>query len=685
MEAAKETISKLLGSHGHHKTEVDEQVAPAVTSETVKPHRHEETTQAIDKEVHQDHYHTTVQPLQHQEVLPEEHKHNILPTQEKTIQHGSPDQDRERVSAELGQFKDTSTVNPTTTSTEAAPTVTGEHVHHHVHETVQPVVHKETIQPEVVHTTVPIHETHHAPSEHHGMTVLPTTTLDEFKGLGGKTAGGIHESEEYEGHPKPYDSRFQTEQKPVDLDPRAHDGTHDLASTGHTESTGAAGVAAPAAASSSHNRFDSGVGLLGHDRTREQETKPSHSGLGAGAAGVGAGALAGATAAHSLHNNHGTDSSASRDLYDEQAARGPTEYSTGHEGFGAPQTTDATNATPSTGLTSTEPTTASSHSHGNPAAMGAGVAGVGAGAVAADLAKDHVRAGDNKDLTPHDTTGTVGTSGSDLAGTSLGGRTDGNTVPTASEHATRDTLGGAGVGAAAASALPTRETAHGYHTTASADPMGGKTQHGYDTGAQHYSHTPSSTHDHSTGGTAAAGAGAAAATAAAAEHHHTKENEPSPAAAQPSTSDAKAEPTNFDESSAPKDDNVQHASQLGKDPNLVDENLKGGKLTGTGVDGSHSAVFGLTPDGHKHDDTKHGQHMEHEGGGKAMKETLEQKEEEGQERAAEGEVDTGSRGAAGAGVAEQLNDPRAAEKGHDGQASYDGSDTKPGAGVPSTV
>lgn len=29
-------------------------------------------------------------------------------------------------------------------------------------------------------------------------------------------------------------------------------------------------------------------------------------------------------------------------------------------------------------------------------------------------------------------------------------------------------------------------------------------------------------------------------------------------------------------------------------------------MTGSGTDGSHSAVFGLTPDGHKHDDTTHG-------------------------------------------------------------------------------
>jgi hypothetical protein len=29
-------------------------------------------------------------------------------------------------------------------------------VHHHVHEHVQPVINKETVQPHVVHTTIPI-------------------------------------------------------------------------------------------------------------------------------------------------------------------------------------------------------------------------------------------------------------------------------------------------------------------------------------------------------------------------------------------------------------------------------------------------------------------------------------------------------------------------------------------------
>lgn len=157
MDAAKAAISKFTSNRGHHTT-VEETVNPAVTSETVKPHRHEEATQAVDREVHQHHYHTTVQPLSHTERLPEKHTHNILPTEHREFRHDNEEHTHQKVSADLGRFKDSSRTEQTHHTQAAAPSVTGEHVHHHVHETVVPVVHKETIQPEVVHTTVPIHE-----------------------------------------------------------------------------------------------------------------------------------------------------------------------------------------------------------------------------------------------------------------------------------------------------------------------------------------------------------------------------------------------------------------------------------------------------------------------------------------------------------------------------------------------
>lgn len=69
MDRAKQAVSSFISKDGHHKTSVDEDVNRAVTEEQIRPHRHEEVTTAVDKEVHQDHHHTTIQPVKHQETL----------------------------------------------------------------------------------------------------------------------------------------------------------------------------------------------------------------------------------------------------------------------------------------------------------------------------------------------------------------------------------------------------------------------------------------------------------------------------------------------------------------------------------------------------------------------------------------------------------------------------------------
>jgi hypothetical protein len=125
----------------------------------------------------------------------------------KEFKHENEKDVKHRVAAEHGQFKDTSTTEATRHTQAVAQAQSGEHVHHHVHETIQPVIHKETIQPEVVHTTVPIHETHHIESKHHTTSTLPVKTLDDFKHAGGNLTGvGTQPlaTEQYDGCPRPY-------------------------------------------------------------------------------------------------------------------------------------------------------------------------------------------------------------------------------------------------------------------------------------------------------------------------------------------------------------------------------------------------------------------------------------------------------------------------------------------------
>ncbi|KAL7940283.1 hypothetical protein V8C42DRAFT_337980 [Trichoderma barbatum] len=183
MEKFNKVVGKLIPQDNKHTTTVNEDVRQPVTNEHIRPQKHESITKGVDKDIHQDHHHTTVQPVTTKEVLPEKHSYKVLPTEQKTFEHGNDKHIESFLNRDAAKYKDTSVVHRTTheTATEA-PVVAGERVHHHVHEHIQPVVQKETVAPEVVHTIVPVHETHHAAPLHHGTKILPPKTLEEFTG-----------------------------------------------------------------------------------------------------------------------------------------------------------------------------------------------------------------------------------------------------------------------------------------------------------------------------------------------------------------------------------------------------------------------------------------------------------------------------------------------------------------------
>lgn len=202
MESAKQAIKDFTSKAGHHDTTVTEHHAPAVTHEHVTPTTHEQATTVIDREVHQDHHHTSVVPVHDREVLPETHKHNVIPVEHKKHEHGDHRGVQERLAAEAAQFKDVSKTGETQHSHELKPTVAGEHVHHHVHETIQPVIQKETIQPTVIHTTIPVHEVHHNEPKHHAASALQAISMADFKKQGGSLTGRADQTEHFEGEPR---------------------------------------------------------------------------------------------------------------------------------------------------------------------------------------------------------------------------------------------------------------------------------------------------------------------------------------------------------------------------------------------------------------------------------------------------------------------------------------------------
>ncbi|KAL9639575.1 MAG: hypothetical protein Q9164_000852 [Protoblastenia rupestris] len=202
MDKAKAAVSEFMHKAGHHDTTVHEKVAPAVVNENITKHRHEEATTAIDREVHQDHYHTSIQPVKDREVLPEQHSHQMAAVEQREVKHGDDHAVRARLEQERAQFQNTRTVASTQESHSAAPVIAGEHVHHHVHETIQPVIQKETIQPSVVHTTVPIHEVHQNEAKHHSASALPAVSMADFKKQGGSLTGREERYDGFEGEPR---------------------------------------------------------------------------------------------------------------------------------------------------------------------------------------------------------------------------------------------------------------------------------------------------------------------------------------------------------------------------------------------------------------------------------------------------------------------------------------------------
>ena len=191
-----------MSFHSKAKTHILKSINPAVQNEHVTRTQHNKQTTAVDREVHQDHHHTSVQPIADREVLPEQHSHQMAGVEHRNIKHGSNDHAMSRLAAEQAQFKNTRSVGETQHIASANPTIAGEHVHHHVHENIQPVIQKETVQPSVVHTTVPVHEVHKNEAKHHTATQLPGVSMDEFKRQGGHLGGREERTDAFGGEPR---------------------------------------------------------------------------------------------------------------------------------------------------------------------------------------------------------------------------------------------------------------------------------------------------------------------------------------------------------------------------------------------------------------------------------------------------------------------------------------------------
>jgi len=208
MQAAKEAVSGFLHHKNHHSVDIEQETKPAVVHERIAEQKHEDVTTAVDREIHQHHHQIHVQPIKDQVVHTEQHHHNVIPIEHREHLHNKGDEIAARLETEQGKFRDEREVLGAQT-TQSQQTVVGEHVHHHIHDVIQPVIERETIQPHVVHTTIPVHERiEHEPMVHKG-NVLPAVTMAEFTQAGHKLEGYRKQPEhiEYEGEPLAIDGK----------------------------------------------------------------------------------------------------------------------------------------------------------------------------------------------------------------------------------------------------------------------------------------------------------------------------------------------------------------------------------------------------------------------------------------------------------------------------------------------
>ncbi|KAI1818668.1 hypothetical protein GGS20DRAFT_594634 [Poronia punctata] len=154
---------------------LDQRTAPAVEHETVQRQHEQREQTVIDKERHQDHYRTTVQPLEERQVMPEEHRYEQAEVQHRHFQHDRDHEAKLAHERQQQQFQDATKERDVNRKSTREPAMTSEHVHHHLHETIQPVVEK------VTHKTVPVKETHQERGIDEGISVNKPISKAEFE------------------------------------------------------------------------------------------------------------------------------------------------------------------------------------------------------------------------------------------------------------------------------------------------------------------------------------------------------------------------------------------------------------------------------------------------------------------------------------------------------------------------
>ncbi|PPQ82785.1 hypothetical protein CVT25_009280 [Psilocybe cyanescens] len=198
----------LSGDHnfGHNKNspkdsmptanaEEDTNQLQPVTHERIRHIETEEISRIKDRERHIHHVQHHTQPIVAAEELEEQHKSFIHPITHVREKHANKVDDNTLFEGQVNQFHDTLTHSSKERTIIDKGTTVNETVHHHVHHVIQPVIEKETIDRQHIHTTIPIHEvTHEAPVVHQSQTHAPVP-MEHFLQRGGTLHGATSHEE----------------------------------------------------------------------------------------------------------------------------------------------------------------------------------------------------------------------------------------------------------------------------------------------------------------------------------------------------------------------------------------------------------------------------------------------------------------------------------------------------------
>lgn len=230
-------VGSHTGMSTKSTTQTHETIAPAVVQEQVAKQVTEELNVVEDREHHVHHHQQRVQPVADRVEQETQHKHTVLPVETRERTHEMSDGAKRALAEQQNAYQNTSTTLPTQYS-KVQGAVTGQDVtHHHVHETVQPVIQREVLQKEHIHVTAPVHEVVHEKPVVHEATIEPTISMAEFSKAGGSLTGG---------------KTVEREVRPGE--PQTLEGSHLSGHNKHTDAIGTAGHGVVGSTHESHHK-----------------------------------------------------------------------------------------------------------------------------------------------------------------------------------------------------------------------------------------------------------------------------------------------------------------------------------------------------------------------------------------------------------------------------------------------